>query len=212
MRTSTAALPLLAALALLTACASGAADTAPGPPAAPAAEPTGRPAGELTTRAFVLDEGDGAQLCFGALESLPPQCGGPLIIGWDWDEVEGEERAAGSTWGDYEVFGTWDGSGLTLTRAPVPDDPRLPSTEAPRPAPAPGDPADAATVARAVEDFRAADADPDDRRWVTSSDESQGRALVNVIHDDGTLQAEADAEYGPGIVEIASHLRPAAEG
>jgi hypothetical protein len=61
------------------------------------------------------------ELCLGGIAlSLPPQCGGPQVEGWDWDEVEGEESAAGTTWGDYEVTGYYDGKSLTLLSAGPP--------------------------------------------------------------------------------------------
>ena len=60
----------------------------------------------------------GPQLCAGVQDSYPPQCGGPDIMGWDWDAVSGEESASGTTWGEYTVVGTWDGAALTLTEPP----------------------------------------------------------------------------------------------
>ncbi|MBW3536894.1 MAG: hypothetical protein KY395_03870 [Actinobacteria bacterium] len=63
----------------------------------------------------------GPQLCLGGVqESLPPQCGGPDIVGWDWDDVDDEESVSGVTWGEYSVTGTWDGERLTLTEKPGP--------------------------------------------------------------------------------------------
>jgi len=53
-------------------------------------------------------------------ESLPPQCGGPDIVGWDWSTVDEEQSAGGTTWGVYSVVGTWDGERLTLTEPPGP--------------------------------------------------------------------------------------------
>ena len=78
---------------------------------------------------MVLEE-KGAEpvLCLGVvLDSLPPQCGGPRIAGWNWDVVSGEESAAGTTWGDFEVTGLYDGDTFTLIEAgpprrPVVDD------------------------------------------------------------------------------------------
>jgi hypothetical protein len=61
----------------------------------------------------------GPELCANVQDSLPPQCGGVPLIGWDWDAVDGEESASGTTWGDWEVTGTWDGEALTLTEPPV---------------------------------------------------------------------------------------------
>jgi hypothetical protein len=60
------------------------------------------------------------QLCLGGvLESLPPQCGGPDVVGWDWAAVEDEESMNGTTWGTWRVVGTWDGEALTLTEPPA---------------------------------------------------------------------------------------------
>ena len=195
-----AAVPLLSAVAVLSACA-------PAPVVDGTVVPTEGPHGELTASTFVLDDGDGAELCLGGVgRSLPPVCGGPTVTGWNWDDVEGEESLSGSTWGDYEVVGTWDGTSFALTRTPVFSDPLAPSTATPRPEPTPGDPANADAVARAVEDYSNA------RGTATGPlllGEYRGRAWVLVVHDDGTLQAEADAEYGDDVVVIESRLRPA---
>ncbi|WP_188190710.1 hypothetical protein [Nonomuraea sp. SYSU D8015] len=61
--------------------------------------------------------GHGPQLCQAVLESDPPQCGGPDVVGWDWSKVEHESRG-GVKWGEYRVVGTWDGARLTLTEPP----------------------------------------------------------------------------------------------
>lgn len=85
------------------------------------------PQGEETVyrgTATILESPDhGPQLCGNVQESLPPQCGGPDIIGWDWDEVDGEESAGGTTWGDYQVTGTWDDETQTLTLTEPPGPP-----------------------------------------------------------------------------------------
>ncbi len=63
----------------------------------------------------------GPQLCLGGVaESLPPQCGGPDIVGWDWESVADEESELGTTWGVYAVIGTYDGEQFTLTEPPQP--------------------------------------------------------------------------------------------
>jgi hypothetical protein len=71
--------------------------------------------------ATVLERpGDLPELCEGPIaESYPPQCSGKPIVGWDWEDVEGEESASGTTWGVYHVVGTWDGEQLTLTERPT---------------------------------------------------------------------------------------------
>jgi hypothetical protein len=62
----------------------------------------------------------GPQLCAGGvLESLPPQCGGPDILGWDWATAEGEESVGGTIWGEYHLVGTYDGTTFTLTEPPA---------------------------------------------------------------------------------------------
>jgi hypothetical protein len=57
----------------------------------------------------------GPELCLGGVaESLPPQCSGLPVAGWDWDQVEGEESVRGTTWGDFHVVGTYDGDTFTV--------------------------------------------------------------------------------------------------
>ena len=65
----------------------------------------------------VLDAGDGAELCLGGIaDSLPPQCGGPPLVGWNWSEHDGDyEQRNGVRWGEFVVTGTFDGTSLTPT-------------------------------------------------------------------------------------------------
>lgn len=65
----------------------------------------------------VLDDGDGPQLCLaGALESLPPQCSGLELVGWDWAEHDGDyEKVRGTRWGEFVVTGDLDGTTLAPT-------------------------------------------------------------------------------------------------
>ena len=78
--------------------------------------PTIDPNQLLAGNGTVLDDGDGPQLCLGGVqESYPPQCGGVPLAGWDWDAVEGEESAAGTTWGEFRVVGTYDGEVFTVS-------------------------------------------------------------------------------------------------
>ena len=89
-----------------------------------AARSPGEQPGELIARATVLeDRSHGAQLCLGGiLESLPPQCGGPDLIGWDWDAVTGFDAVGDTRWGEFVVIGTYDRAAatFTLTRPAVP--------------------------------------------------------------------------------------------
>ena len=63
----------------------------------------------------VLDDGDGAELCLGGvMDSYPPQCGGPSLVGWDWADHRGDfESASDVRWGDFVVTGTFDGTSVT---------------------------------------------------------------------------------------------------
>jgi hypothetical protein len=64
----------------------------------------------------------GPQLCLGGvMESYPPQCSGPELVGWNWAEMEGAESARGTTWGTYAVTGTWDDGRLTVIKAEAPE-------------------------------------------------------------------------------------------
>lgn len=129
MRTPLLTLALAAALAL-SACsteqemravdpaADGASDSgtpAPAPGEAPAPVPDGavRTQGLVT----VIDAGQGPEMCLGAVaESYPPQCGGPAVAGFAWGDV-GSEQAGGTTWGQYALTGTFDGTTFTVTDA-----------------------------------------------------------------------------------------------
>ncbi len=59
---------------------------------------------EVTTT--VIDSGDGPELCLGAvMDSLPPQCSGPVANGLD---MEGwTEEASGVRWGEQTLVVTW---------------------------------------------------------------------------------------------------------
>jgi hypothetical protein len=90
------------------------------PSSSAAANDDTRYRGSLTV---LENEEHGPQLCGSMLESLPPQCGGPDVVGWDWADVDDEESVNGVTWGNYQVTGTWDGESLTLTEPAGPPRP-----------------------------------------------------------------------------------------
>lgn len=64
--------------------------------------------------------GKPAMLCWNVATSLPPQCGDIPTADWSWDAVEGEERAAGTTWGRYHVVGRYDGEVFTVLEVGAP--------------------------------------------------------------------------------------------
>lgn len=133
----------------------------------------------------------GPLLCVGAFTSDPPQCGGPDVLGWSWDEAEGAESANGVTWGSYVVTGTWDGTALTLTEPPLlaastspvlpPGEPAVPDFTTPCEPPAGGwavvDPVTATDAGRAaIEEYTGAQPDHAGT-WV---DTSVDPTVVNV--------------------------------
>ncbi|SEF14974.1 hypothetical protein [Jiangella alba] len=89
--------------------------------ASPSDAPSSADSGQLYTGIFTVLEGygHGPQLCSMVAESYPPQCGGPDIAGWNWDQAPDAESANGVTWGFYSVTGTWDGTTFTLTEPPL---------------------------------------------------------------------------------------------
>ncbi len=111
---------LLAAVALsvmvAAACGAGDPDVVDEPRSAtvPALDPEQL----YEASATVLDDADGPKLCVGGVaESLPPQCAGLPLAGWDWAAVEGEQSASGTTWGDFHVVGMFDGETFTVTES-----------------------------------------------------------------------------------------------
>ena len=98
---------------LAAACGAGDPDVAAEPSSATV--PKLDPEQLYEANTTVLGDADGPKLCMGGVEdSLPPQCGGLPLVGWDWEAVEGEESAGGTTWGDYRVVGTFDGETFTV--------------------------------------------------------------------------------------------------
>lgn len=162
----------------------------------------------VTASGMVLEDADGPRLCAGMIaDSLPPQCTGPAIVGWDWDAVEGEAAAAGTTWGEYRMQGTWDGDAFTPDRPAVqrPVPPATGDPSAPVPTRAP-DPACDASEARLP---HLQDAVPDIVSVLL--DLSDDCVIVQVLYDDGTLQDAVDARFGTDAFEITSTFSRADE-
>lgn len=91
--------------------------------------------GRYRAAATVLqDAHHGPQLCVGGVaDSLPPQCGGPDLVGWSWKGL-GAQKVGATTWGEYVVIGTYDGTRFTPTEAARPFDPMKDAGAAPEPA------------------------------------------------------------------------------
>jgi hypothetical protein len=203
LRRAATLLPLL--VIGLAGCATlpGGGGTDPVP--APAPETVIAAPGEVRGQGTVIQVADAApEFCLGAvMESYPPQCSGPELVGWDWDTVDGEETSGEVTFGTYAVSGTWDGTKLTVTGAimlalydPIPFvDPLL-------------DPENAGDVPAAeLERIQAeltAEGSPLSplTTWIEN-----GYVFATVLYDDGSIQAWADSSYVPDAVAIRSALR-----
>ena len=184
--------------------------------------PTSVPAapGGVRTRGVVtiLDAGR-PELCLGPVaESWPPQCSGPPVIGWDWKRqrlVLGQpggpqgdasgprdhERAGAVRWGQYFLTGRWDGTAFTVvTSVPAALYDAAPEQPAGTP-PAGSEPAlgqnDLEPVSREL---------AGDLPGALTSYVQEGRVVVDVVYDDGSLQEWADGEYGRGSVVVNSML------
>jgi len=61
------------------------------------------------------DGSHGPEACVVSTLMMPPSCGGLPIVGWDWDEVDGEQTFGPATWGSYHLTGRYDDGVFTLT-------------------------------------------------------------------------------------------------
>jgi hypothetical protein len=196
------------ALALaLSGCANGAApaDSAGGdaPPTVPTANAAAP--GEVVGQGTVIQtDEEGVMLCLGAVaESYPPQCSGPEVVGWDWEQAGGSESASGVSWGTYAVYGTWDGTALTVTQPPIMLALYDPMREF--------DPfTDPANAGESTEDELTAVQERvgnDEFVDVLTSWPENGYLFVQVIYDDGSVQRYVDERYGEDVVQVRSALK-----
>lgn len=206
----------LAATVLLAVagCASPGTDgaTAPAAPVPTGAEvqaqlaelPTPSADSPVLAIATVLEEDGGAILCVGVVaESAPPQCGGPELIGWDWASVEHQETGGVRWVQGVAVEGTYDAEAAAFTQTGEPMSAAaitLPAIEVPE-----GD-LDDATIEAVQADFFAIE-----RSDVLGSHGEQGTVVVEVVYDDGSVQAAIDEIYGEGVVFVVSALRGGAD-
>lgn len=191
----------MVAVLLLTGC---------GAAAIPGGNVTGAPlpsaSGELIGQGTVISDEDGpAMLCLGpVMESYPPQCSGPELIGWDWTAVDHSQSSGGVTWGTYAVQGTWDGSAFTVTQPPISlalYDP--PANIDPRTDPANRGAGEDSELEALQQEIHEAEGS-----GVLTSRVENGYLFVTVVYDDGTLQDAYDAKYGSNIVAVQSALQP----
>lgn len=166
--------------------------------------PAPAPGSEVLGQGTVIQKGDSpVQICLGPITMIyPPDCGGPEVVGWDWETVDGAETVDVTTWGTYAVQGTWDGERLTVTQPPImlalydpitTDDPYADPDN-------PGSTPDA-ELARVEREI----ATRDD---VLGTYIDNGYVFVEVIHDDGGLQDALDADHGSDVAIVRPQLRP----
>lgn len=197
---------LAAVLLTVTACGSdgegSAIDSGPAGGRSSAMPERPTPSGQVRSvnLATVMDTGT-PELCLGPVaESYPPQCGGPEITNWDW-ETHGQrtfDEQGDVRWGTYAVTGTWDGTAFEVSEA------------------IPGPLYDAIAPEPSVTPTPAASYSPDELeaiatevRELPGAQGSYGNDLtvtVEVMYDDGSLQAWADEEYGTGVVLLTALL------
>jgi hypothetical protein len=195
----------LSALLLVAACGTDTADsgTDPGGSNAPPM-PTEVPAadGPVVGLGLVLDTGKPG-FCLGPVaESYPPQCEGLAMEGWDWKEHQGDfDNAGGVKFGSFAVTGTFDGTTLTYQSA-VPG-----ALYDPMPWP---EPTSSAAEDHTQAELEAIAQELTELPGALSTMPGDNLVVVDVVHDDGTLQDWADATYGDGLVFVHSALSPAA--
>ncbi|TFB76702.1 hypothetical protein E3O06_01470 [Cryobacterium glaciale] len=157
---------------------------------------------ELVGQGTVLQQGEAEpQLCLGPiLESYPPQCSGPTILGWDWAQAQYSETASSVTWGTYAVFGTWDDTAFTQTQPPIPLSLYSPiGSPDPRQDPENAGASDDATL-QTIQDGL-------NQPQILTSMPMNGYLWVSVLYDDGTIQKFIDEKNGPDVVIVQSALR-----
>ena len=141
----------------------------------------------------------------------PPQCGGPEIVGWDWDAVDLEESASGVTWGTYAVVGTWDGTTVhphPARRSRSRSTTRCRSTRTRARIPANAGASTEDELLSIQDELTDGDERAARSRGRSSrSGPENGYLFVTVEYDDGTIQAYYDELYGPDTVAIQSALR-----
>jgi hypothetical protein len=161
----------------------------------------------IEVASMLIDSVEGPELCLGAvIESLPPQCSGPVVDGLDFGDWS--ETASGVTWGQRTVTLAWppdDRLELVSERAYDPvffDEPRDDSV--------PADCADIESFTPVEELAAFADANPD-RTDVVSVRLYGSVGVLRITGDRDEIAAElSDGETEPCLIEVeysATQLR-----
>jgi hypothetical protein len=152
---------------------------------------------------LVIDQDSGPELCLGPVaESYPPQCQGLPVEGWDWAEHRGDfDDAGGVRFGSFAVTGGFDGTTVTYESAV--------SGALYDPMPWP-EPTSSAADQHSASELEAIGQELQALPGALSTMPGDNLVVVDVVHDDGSLQDWADATYGAGLVFVHSALAPAA--
>ena len=124
---------------------------------------------------------------------------GRRIAGWDWRDQQGIfEHQQGVRWGSFWVAGTWDGTTFTYRDA-IPSalyDP-MPTEPSPLPTPA---------VRHSQAELEDIAGEVGGLPGVLSVYTDAGHVLLDVVYDDGSLQAWTDDVYGADVVVVRPAL------
>jgi hypothetical protein len=197
---------VLGGLLVLTACGSqragqgGAADRSAAEPPADIVpdDYTGRFRGTSVT--VLSSPAHGPQLCSFLAESYPPQCEGPDIVGWDWSAVE-HESASGTSWGTYDVVGTFEDGVFTLTEPPSPPSP--PTSDRPTPSSVSPDPPTERELNRIADQISGTPG-----TITVGSDTRRGKVMVGAWVATESLWRRLTEEHDPEIIELVGILQP----
>jgi hypothetical protein len=146
----------------------------------------------------IIDSGDGPELCLGGvMESLPPQCSGPVAEGLNMDGWS--EEASGVRWGEQTVVVTWppvEGA----VRVESQSDAVFPSIEyPPGELPAVCEGTDTGAGAAAINDYANSLGDANGGLYVAND----GTLVLQVVGDPEPHREALAAQGGACVIEVA---------
>ena len=206
MRVPIAVASLFLVVLSMGSCGTDSGDTAQDPGSSAPPMPTAIPPadGAVVGLGLVLDASSGGEpgFCLGPVaESYTPQCSGLAMTGWSWAEHQGDfDNAGGLKFGSFAVTGTFDGETLTYQTA-VPG-----ALYDPMPTP---QPTSGASEQHSQTELEAIAQDLNELPGALTTMPGDNLVVVDVVHDDGSIQDWADRTYGDGLVFVHSALQPA---
>ncbi len=156
--------------------------------------------------AFVIDTGGGPQVCGVVNTSLPPQCGGPPLVGLDWTAIAWSDSAQGVTWADMYIEVRIVDGALELVTGPT-ERRTMNPREQTFPPPPPG--VDVIAIFEDIKSIHVLDW-PAGLFWVSSFGPQEAEGTVGlsalIVTDEG--QQWLDDRYGVGAVRATGMLQP----